>query len=243
MESVLWDHAHHTNAYHKGRNFECSQTDGGRHSGPCLVRGAQRDSVGGMVRAPVVQLLEIPIQTQSCSSSPSLWKTKFRRTNFQRCCRNRTGVHERVPYYHAHSTRITKKEWASSAARQTEAGSMGRAPCEECSQTEVHSSTSTRWPGNQCEPSAEFWTTCATRRTFFKTFTGLHWPWWLYVLGMPPRGYLPIFAALNPQSTCRGPRPGPTLAPWCLGGLPACPGADGTRKDPRPEEKKMAMCK
>ena len=29
------------------------------HSGPCLVRGAQRDSVGGVGRARVVQLLEI----------------------------------------------------------------------------------------------------------------------------------------------------------------------------------------
>ena len=78
---------------------------------------------------------------------------------------------------------------------------------------------------------------------FFNLYVGLHGPGWLYVLGMPPRGYLPIFATLNPQSTCHGPRPGPTLAPWCSGGLPACSGAESTRKDPRPEEKKMSMCK
>ena len=34
----------------------------------------------------------------------------------------------------------------------------------------------------------------------------------------------------------------PKLAPWCPGGLPACHGAENTRKDPRPEEKKMPMC-
>ena len=47
---------------------------------------------------------------------------------------------------------------------------------------------------------------------------------------------------MNPQSTCHGPRPGPTLAPWCSVGLPAFPGAESARKDPRPEEKKMPMC-
>ena len=52
-----------------------------------------------------------------------------------------------------------------------------------------------------------------------------------------------LLATLNAQSTCHGPRPGPTLAPWCSGGLPACPGAESTRKDPRPEEKKVPMGK
>ena len=51
--------------------------------------------------------------------------------------------------------------------------------------------------------------------------------------------YLPVFAILNHQSTCHGPRRGPTPAPWCTGGLPTCPGAENTRKDLRPEE----MCK
>ena len=72
---------------------------------------------------------------------------------------------------------------------------------------------------------------------------GFAWAVWLYVVGMPPCDYLPIFATLNPQSTCHGPRAGPTLSPWCLGGLPACPGAESTRKDPRTEEKKMPMGK
>ena len=53
-ESVPWDHANaqRANAYHKGRNFDCSWKDGGRHSGPCLGRGAQRDSAGGMGPCP-----------------------------------------------------------------------------------------------------------------------------------------------------------------------------------------------
>ena len=64
------------------------------------------------------------------------------------------------------------------------------------------------------------------------------------MLGMPPRDYLPVFANLNPHSTYpSGPRPGPKLAPWCTGGLHACPGAENTRKDQRLEEKKMPMCK
>ena len=101
-------------------------------------------------------------------------------------------------------------------------------------------SSSTRWPGHQCESSGE-----RHAKPFGHVFNhvGLHVHGWLYVLGMLPRGYLPVFATLNPQSTCHVPRPGPTLAPWCSGGLPACPGAESTRKDPRPQEKKMPMCK
>ena len=76
-----------------------------------------------------------------------------------------------------------------------------------------------------------------SRRTFFNLNVGLHEPGWLYVLGMPLGELL---AALNLQSTCHGPRPGPTLAPWYSGGLPACPGAESTRKDQRSEEKKNA---
>ena len=45
-------------------------------------------------------------------------------------------------------------------------------------------------------------------------------------------------ATLNHKITCYGPRPGPKRVPWCSGGLLACPGAESTRKDPRPEEKK-----
>ena len=60
---------------------------------------------------------------------------------------------------------------------------------------------------------------------------------------MPPRGNLPNFATSNALSMCHEPQPGPTLAPWCSGGLPACPGAENTRNDPRPEEETMPMCK
>ena len=52
-----------------------------------------------------------------------------------------------------------------------------------------------------------------------------------------------LLATLNPKSTCHRPRPGPTLAPWISGGLPACPRVERTRKDPRPEEKTLPMCK
>ena len=88
---------------------------------PCLVRGAQRDRVGGMGRTRVVQLLdiyniiylniyfEVYIQTQN-GSAPCCWKTKFRRTTFLRCCRNVPVVHEKAPCYHAHHTRPTTKE-------------------------------------------------------------------------------------------------------------------------------------
>ena len=102
------------------------------------------------------------------------------------------------------------------------------------------SSTSTRWPGNQCEPLGE--RHAKPVRLFFN-HVGLHAPGWLYVFGMPPRGYLPVFATLNPQSTCHGPRPGLILAPWYTDGLPACPGAESARKDPRPEEKKCRYAK
>ena len=57
------------------------------------------------------------------------------------------------------------------------------------------------------------------------------------------RGYLPVFATLNPQSTCLGPRPGPTLAPQCSRRLRTCHVTGSRRKDPRPEEQKMPMCK
>ena len=39
-----------------------------------------------------------------------------------------------------------------------------------------HSSTMTRLPGNQCEPTAESWTTYATRLTFFYVY--IYWFAW-----------------------------------------------------------------
>ena len=79
------------------------------------------------------------------------------------------------------------------------------------------------------------------RRTFLNLYLvrGFAWAWMALRARSASRWLL---AALNPQRTCHGPRPGSTLAPWCSGGLPACPGAEGTRKDPRPEDKKMPMC-
>ena len=46
-----------------------------------------------------------------------------------------------------------------------------------------------------------------------------------------------------PEHVQRTSRPGPTLAPWCSGGLLACPGAERMRKKPRPEEKDMPIYK
>ena len=58
----------------------------------------------------------------------------------------------------------------------------------------------------------------------FAPYVGLHGPGWLYVLGMPPRGYLPFFATLKPQSKCHVPRPGPALAAFVRAGscVPRC---------------------
>ena len=72
---------------------------------------------------------------------------------------------------------------------------------------------------------------------------GFHGPGWLWVVGNGSRGYLPLFATLSPQSTCHGPRPGPTCAPQCSCGPLACPATESTRKDPRAKERKMRMCK
>ena len=133
---------------------------------------------------------------------------------------------------------------ASSAASHTDAGDMDRAPCEKYSQTAVRSSMSRRWPGNQGEASAQIWTTCATRQPAghcFSLHVGLHGPGWLYALGIPPRGYFPDFAALNPQSTRHGARPGPKLAPWIE--ACSCPATESARKDTGAEEQKMPMSK
>lgn len=43
------------------------------------------------------------------------------------------------------------------------------------------------------------------------------------------------------QSMHHGARPGPTLAPWCTHKPPACPAAEGTRKDPRLDEKRKSV--
>ena len=66
-------------------------------------------------------------------------------------------------------------------------------------------------------------------------YVGLHGPGWLYVLGIPLQGDSPLEppehvprTSARAQTCARGP-----------GGLPACHGAESTRKDPRPEEKKM----
>ena len=74
---------------------------------------------------------------------------------------------------------------ASSAARRTEAGSMGCAPCKEYSQTEVRSSMSTRCPGK----SVRIMNNAQSVGHFLNLYVGLHGRGWLYWLGMPPRVY------------------------------------------------------
>ena len=66
-------------------------------------------------------------------------------------------------------------------------------------------------------------------------YAGLHWPGWLYVLGIPPRADMPLWppeyvprTSARAQTYVRGPD-----------GLPACDGAESTRNDPRPEETEM----
>ena len=59
---------------------------------------------------------------------------------------------------------------------------------------------------------------------FFQVYVFCVKSGWLYVLGMPPRGYLPFFATLKPQSKCHVPRPGPALAAFVRAGscVPRC---------------------
>ena len=56
------------------------------------------------------------------------------------------------------------------------------------------------------------------------------------------RDYLPDFTTLNVQSTRHGAQPGPTLAPWCTRGPPACPAAASARRNARLEKKTWPMC-
>ena len=51
-------------------------------------------------------------------------------------------------------------------------------------------------------------------RAFFRRmYVGSHAPGWLLVLGMPPRGYFPDLATLNPQSSATDLGQGPHLHP------------------------------
>ena len=169
LETVPWDRAQHTNKCGPQKKELRVQLRDWRRQAFLAVsddRTTARQCRGYGPYPSGTAAGDTNIDSKLQPQHPFPSGNKFSRTNFQRCCRNCTGVHERVPCYHAHHTRRTTKEWASSAASQTEVGSMDRAPCEEYRQTGVHSSTSTRWPCNEGEPWAEFWTTCATRRTF-----------------------------------------------------------------------------
>ena len=75
-----------------------------------------------------------------------------------------------------------------------------------------------------------------TRRTFFLKFSCT---WVCMGLGGSTcsKCFPVVTCDFEPQSTCHGPRRGPTLAPWCFGRLSACHGAENTRKDPRRKRK------
>ena len=47
----------------------------------------------------------------------------------------------------------------------------------------------------------------------------------------------PLLAIRTPRARATDLGQGPALAPWFSGGLPAYPSAEGSTKDPRPEEK------
>ena len=69
----------------------------------------------------------------------------------------------------------------------------------------------------------------------------MHGLGWLYLLGMPPPGYLPDSATLNPQSTCHGPRPGHTLTPIAHAGLLRAP-QPRAREKTRGRKNKKCRC-
>ena len=56
-----------------------------------------------------------------------------------------------------------------------------------------------------------------------------------YVAGRKAIPWLPDFA--NAHSTRHGARPGPTLAPWCIGGSVACLAAESARRPAAEREK------
>ena len=64
---------------------------------------------------------------------------------------------------------------------------------------------------------------------------GLHRPGWLYVLGMLPERTWHFQPPEHVPRTSAGAQ----TCVWRPGGLPVCHGAESTRKDPRPEKKKM----
>ena len=69
---------------------------------------------------------------------------------------------------------------------------------------------------------------------------GLHGPGWLYVLGISPRADVPLS---TPRARGTDTSAGAQTCVWGPAGLPVCHGAESTRKDPRPEEKKRGRVK
>ena len=73
---------------------------------------------------------------------------------------------------------------------------------------------------------------------FFNMYVGLHGPRWLNVLGMPPRGCLRLW---TPRARATDLAQAPHLRRGVRVGFLRA--AESTRKDPRPEEKQMSICK
>ena len=99
-----------------------------------------------------------------------------------------------------------------------------------------HESTSTRWP---ISASRQQNAMCEICRTFFQ-LCGFACAWTSLRARNVSPWFLANFRHFEPHEHV--PRTS-ARAPWCTGGVPECPGAGSTRKDPRPEEKKIPLCK
>ena len=71
-------------------------------------------------------------------------------------------------------------------------------------------------------------------------FSGLRLSW-LLLAGKRPRGYLQVFVTLNPQSTCHGPRPGPTLCAVLYARAPCM--SRSREHEKRPRGRKTKKCR
>ena len=139
--------------------------------------------------------------------------------------RTSTSTSTRVRHDHKHeSTRAPTNTRARARARALE------------HMHQMHSSASTRWSGNQCEPPGE---RHAKPVRYFFNQVGLHVPGWLYVLGIPPHGYLPDFGSLNPHSTCDLGR-GQHLSRGVRASSLRTPGPRTRETTPRPKEKRTS---
>ena len=88
---------------------------------------------------------------------------------------------------------------------------------------------------------------CETCRTFFHfrnhVYVSLHAPGWLYVLKMPPRGYLPIFVTLTPRARTTDLGQGPHLRRGVRAGFLLAPEPKARETTRRRKRKKWRRTK